>query len=214
MEHENTKNNDLNSAPPADGGAAREIPIQESPTDAAPAAEANDLSQEAIEELKLEAAKAKEHWERLLRASADFENYKKRMTRERQETSRYANAGLLEKLIPVLDHFEMALAAAQNTADESVRAFHEGMTMIYQQLRSSLAEAGLEEIDAQGQPFDHNWHEAVSQQASTEVPEGQVLQQLRKGYKLRDRLLRPASVVVAKPPEATVTDGQPAPAES
>jgi molecular chaperone GrpE len=72
--------------------------------------------------------------------------------------------------------------------------------MIHQQLRAALAEAGLEEMDAANKPFDPNWHEAVSQQASTEVPEGQVLQQLRKGYKFRDRLLRPASVVVAKPP--------------
>jgi molecular chaperone GrpE len=71
--------------------------------------------------------------------------------------------------------------------------------MIYNQLKTALANAGLEEIDATGQPFDPNWHEAVSQQESAEVPEGQVLQQLRKGYKLKERLIRPASVIVAKP---------------
>jgi molecular chaperone GrpE len=72
--------------------------------------------------------------------------------------------------------------------------------MIQQQLRGVLVDAGLEEVDASGKPFDPNWHEAVSQQETTEAPDGQVLQQLRKGYKLRDRLIRPASVVVARKP--------------
>jgi molecular chaperone GrpE len=72
--------------------------------------------------------------------------------------------------------------------------------MIHQQLRNILLEAGLEEVEASGQKFDPNWHEAVSQQETAEIPEGQVLHQVRKGYKLRDRLLRPASVVVAKAP--------------
>ena len=74
--------------------------------------------------------------------------------------------------------------------------------MIGQQLKSVLAEAGLEEVDAVGKPFDPNLHEALSQQETPDVPEGQVVQQLRKGYKLRERLLRPASVVVAKQPAA------------
>ena len=72
--------------------------------------------------------------------------------------------------------------------------------MVYNQLKAALAEAGLEEIDASGRPFDPNLHEALSQQETADVPEGQVLRQLRKGYKLRDRLIRPASVVVAKKP--------------
>jgi molecular chaperone GrpE len=74
--------------------------------------------------------------------------------------------------------------------------------MIYQQLKSLLAETGVEEIDAAGKPFDPNFHEAVSQKETTEAPEGQVVQQLRKGYKLKDRLLRPATVIVAKQPAA------------
>ena len=71
-----------------------------------------------------------------------------------------------------------------------------------QQFKAVLTEAGVEEVDATGQPFDPHWHEAVAQQDSAELPEGQVLQQLRKGYKLRDRLLRPASVIVARKPTA------------
>jgi molecular chaperone GrpE len=75
-----------------------------------------------------------------------------------------------------------------------------GINMVHQQLKSAMASAGLEEIEASGKPFDPNLHEAISQQETAEVPEGSVVQQVRKGYKLRDRLLRPASVVVAKKP--------------
>jgi molecular chaperone GrpE len=153
-----------------------------------------------IEELKARAAKADEHWDRLLRATADFDNFKKRAARERQEAARYANQALLESLLPVLDHFEMALAAAPSGATGQAHSLQAGFALVYQQFRNALLEAGLEEIDATGQPFDPKWHEAVSQQQTLEAPDGHVLQQLRKGYRLRDRLLRPAGVVVAQKP--------------
>ena len=186
-----------------DGGAAATDFEAVAPASADGALEPGELSPEALERLKAEAAKARDHWERLLRATADFENYKKRIARERQEASKYACAPLFEKLIPVLDHFDKALAAAPNATADSPAAFHDGVSMICQQLRTALTEAGLEEIDAVGQPFDPRWHEAVSQQPMADVPEGQVIQQLRRGYKLRDRLLRPASVVVARHPDPT-----------
>jgi molecular chaperone GrpE len=94
----------------------------------------------------------------------------------------------------------MALAAAQAPGSEAGQSLQAGVGMICQQFKNVLAEAGLEELDALGKPFDPNLHEALSQQERLDVPEGQVVQQLRKGYKLRDRLLRPASVVVAKQP--------------
>ena len=162
--------------------------------------EAATITPEQLEELKDRAAKADENWERLLRTTADFENFKKRVTREKQEAIRYANEGLLQKLVPVLDNFDMALSAAQTGQTEAAKSLQAGINMIYQQLKSALVEAGLEEVDAAGKTFDPNLHEAVSQTETAEVPEGQVLQQLRKGYKLRDRLLRPATVVVAKAP--------------
>ena len=165
-------------------------------------ADAAALSPEQIAELQKTAAKAGENWERLLRATADFDNFKKRAAREKTEAAQYANASLLQKLLPVLDNFEMALAAAQNVNDEKLASFQSGVVMIQQQLKSALTETGLEEINAAGQPFDPNFHEAVSEQESAEVPEGHVLQQLRKGYKLKERLLRPATVVVAKKPAA------------
>jgi molecular chaperone GrpE len=153
-----------------------------------------------MDPLKAATAKAAENWDKFLRTTADFENYKKRAARERQEAVAYANGALIQKLLPVLDNFEMALAAVGNAPDAAAQSLQAGVAMIASQLRGALTEAGLTEIDATGKPFDPNCHEAVAQQDSTEAPEGHVLQQLRKGYRLRDRLLRPASVIVARKP--------------
>jgi len=160
------------------------------------------LTPEQLEELKEKAAKADEHWQRLLRTSADFDNFKKRAAREKQDAIKFANEGLLQKLIPVLDNFDMALSAAQAAPADASESLQTGISMIYQQLKNAAGEAGLEEVDAAGKVFDPNLHEAVSQKESADTPEGSVVQQLRKGYKLRERLLRPASVVVAKKPAA------------
>jgi molecular chaperone GrpE len=167
---------------------------------------AESLSPEQVENLKAKAAQADEHWDKLLRVSADFDNFRKRAARERQEAIKFANESLLEKLLPVLDNFEMAIAASGSSANASqsdaVESLKTGVSMIYSQLKNVMTEAGLEEIDATHKAFDPNWHEAVAQQDSVDVPEGCVLQQLRKGYKLRDRLIRPAVVVVARKPAA------------
>src|SRR5215467_9845445 len=158
------------------------------------------LSADEIADLEEKALKADEHWERLLRTTADFDNFKKRAAREKQDATKYANESLLQKLVSVLDNFDMALAAAQNTKSDGVQQLQAGVNMIHQQLKKVLIEAGLEEVDANGKAFDPNLHEAVSQQETAEAPEGQIVQQLRKGYKLRDRLLRPATVIVARHP--------------
>ena len=158
------------------------------------------VTPEQIEEWKNRAAKAEENWDRLLRTTADFDNFKKRAAREKQDAIKYANQGLVEKLVPILDHFDMALAAAQVGSPDSNQSLQDGIAMIFQQLKNALTEVGLEEIDATDQSFDPNRHEAVSQKETSDVPEGQVVQQLRKGYKLRDRLIRPATVIVAKKP--------------
>ncbi len=160
------------------------------------------LTPEQIEDLKNRAARADENWERLLRVTADMDNFKKRAAREREEAVKFANESLIKKLAPVLDNFDMAMSAAGQAGDNPAQSLQTGVAMIYQQLKSVLQEAGLQEVDAAGKTFDPNWHEAVSQQETADVPEGQVLQQLRKGYKLRDRLIRPATVVVARKPAA------------
>ncbi|MGO9586639.1 MAG: nucleotide exchange factor GrpE [Limisphaerales bacterium] len=163
-----------------------------------------ELTPEQLEELKIRAARADEFWDRLLRTAADLENFKKRAARERSEAAQSANVALLLKLLPVLDHFEMAQATTQTAEvpQSGIASLQAGVAMIQQQLKGVLTEAGLEEIDASGKPFDPTLHEAVSQLETTDAPEGQVVQQIRKGYKLRDRLLRPAAVVVAKKPSA------------
>jgi molecular chaperone GrpE len=183
---------------PADEQAAAAADAEASPETTEP----TQLTPGQLEELKTRAAKADENWERLLRTTADFDNFKKRAAREKQEAIRFANESLIQKVIPVLDNFEMALAAAQSSSADGVKSLQDGVAMIQTQLKNLLAESGLEEVNAEGQPFDPNLHEAVSQQASSEVAEGHVLQQLRKGYKLRERLLRPATVIVAKAPPA------------
>jgi len=187
-------------------GAASGLPApgpgQSGTTEAVLPAEPATLTPEQLEELKTRAAKADEFWDRLLRATADFDNFKKRAARERQDAVKFGNEALMQKLIPVLDHFEMAQAAAQSAQGDTLQSLQAGLTMIQQQLKSALTEAGLEEVEASGKPFDPNLHEAVSQQETPDVPEGRVTQQLRKGYRLRERLLRPATVIVAKKPAA------------
>jgi molecular chaperone GrpE len=134
--------------------------------------------------------------ETALRAAADLDNYRKRMAREKEETVRYANFGFLERLIPILDNFELGLQAAKTDPGKS--GILEGMKMVFKQLQDFLTSCGVETIDATGQHFDPKVHEAIAQEESNEFPEGMVVRQLRKGYKLKDRLIRPANVVVSK----------------
>ena len=133
-----------------------------------------------------------------LRSQADFENYRKRSIREREDAVKYANFSLVEKVVPVLDSFELGLQAAK--ANEAAAPIVSGMEMVRRQLEDVLHQFGVEGMDATGHPFDPNLHEAVAQEPSEEVPEGSVVRQLRKGYRLRDRLVRAALVVVSGGP--------------
>jgi molecular chaperone GrpE len=132
-----------------------------------------------------------------LRSQADFENYKKRATREKQEAIKYANSSLLQQLVSILDNFELGLAAAKTEAQDS--AIYSGMVLVQKQLNDLLAENGLEPIEAEGKKFDPNLHEAMAHEPS-ELPEETVIRQARRGYRLKDRLLRPARVVVSSGP--------------
>ena len=131
-----------------------------------------------------------------LRSQADFDNYRKRAAREKEDAFKYANTSFLERLIPIFDNFELGLNAAKSSGEAA--SILSGLDMVAKQLGDFLAETGVQPIEAAGQPFDPNLHEAVAQEESLEAPEGVVLRQLRKGYKLRDRLLRPATVIVSK----------------
>ena len=130
-----------------------------------------------------------------LRTQADFENYKKRAARERDEGIKYANRTLLERLVPIIDNFELGLSAAREESAHS--PIYSGMSMVLKQLTDFLADNGLQPIDAVGKQFDPNLHEAIGHEPSDDVPEGQVIRQTRRGYRMKDRLLRPAAVVVS-----------------
>lgn len=130
-----------------------------------------------------------------LRSQADFDNYKKRAAREKEEAIKYANSSLLERLIAIVDNFELGLSAAR--AEGETSPIYAGMSMVLKQLTDFLADNGLQPIDAEGQKFDPNLHEAIAHEASSDFPEGIVIRQTRRGYRLKDRLLRPSSVVVS-----------------
>ena len=130
-----------------------------------------------------------------LRSQADFDNYKKRAAREKEEAIKYANSSLLERLISIIDNFELGLAAAKGEGEAS--PIYSGMSMVLKQLTDFLADNGLQPIDATGEKFDPNLHEAIAHEPSTTVPEGVVVRQTRRGYRMKDRLLRPSSVVVS-----------------
>jgi molecular chaperone GrpE len=133
-----------------------------------------------------------------LRSQADFENYKKRSAREKEEAIKYANSSLLERLVGIVDNFELGLAAAKDQGAGS--PIYSGMVLVQKQLSDLLAESGLQPIEAEGKTFDPNVHEAIAHEPSDQFPEGLVVRQTRRGYRLKDRLLRPAKVVVSSGP--------------
>lgn len=135
--------------------------------------------------------------DRLARMQADFENARKRATRDQQEFREFALADALKALLPVLDSFARALQAASGEKSE----LRNGVELIYKQLLDSLGKLGLRAIPAQGEPFDPRWHEAIEMVDTKDAEDHQVIDELQPGYKLKDRLLRPAMVRVARNPK-------------
>jgi len=157
------------------------------------------VSNELFKATVAQAAQAAELKDRLLRAQAEWDNSRKRILREKDDAVRYAGESFLERLLPVLDNFEMGMQAAKTATD--AKSIAQGLEMVLAQFQQALRDAGVETIDAVGHPFDPHRHEALGHHESDDHPEGHVLSQVRKGYKLKDRLLRAASVFVAKPSE-------------
>jgi molecular chaperone GrpE len=183
--------------PPAETHSAPASHAADSASHGAGSAHANGGTDAAFGQLQSDLERFRDL---ALRSQADFENYRKRSVREREEAVRFANFGLIERLVPVLDNFDLGLSAARSTEGASVIV--EGMDMVRRQLLEVLAQQGVETLEAEGQPFDPNLHEAVSQEASATVPEGSVVRQLRKGYRMKDRLVRASLVVVSSGPSA------------
>jgi molecular chaperone GrpE len=172
-------------------------------------ASASGMVDDRIRALETQLAQTKAELEKFrdlaLRSSADLDNYRKRMSKEREEAIKFANSSFLERLIPILDNFEFGLEAARSAS--SPVSILEGMKMVQKQIQDFLSSAGIEMIDATDQHFDPQLHEAISQEESKQVPDGIVIRQLRRGYKLRDRLIRPANVVVSKGAPIAVPSG-------
>ena len=148
-------------------------------------------------------AEVEKYRDQALRTAADLENYRKRMIREKEDAIRYANSSLLEKLIPILDNFELGLEATKSTADASATSILQGLSMVQRQLSDFLKDHGLTSIDTVGQLFDPKLHDAIGHEPSEALAEGHIISQLRRGYQLGDRLIRPASVVVSKGPHVS-----------
>ena len=133
--------------------------------------------------------------DRLARAQAEFENARRRAAQEQQDYRDYAAVDVIKSLLPVIDSFERALGAKSGAAD-----FRGGIELIYKQLQDALAKLGVRPVPAVGEPFDPHFHEAIEMVETNDAADHEVLEELQRGYKFKDRLLRPAMVKVAKNP--------------
>jgi len=161
----------------------------------------NEVASDPIKELETRCETAeqesKQHYERLLRVSADFENFKKRSFKEAEDFRKYANELLLLELLSVVDNLERAIQST-NSENNAAGCVIEGVEMTLKSLLKIFEKFSVKAIDAVGKPFDPNFHQAMMQEASDEHPENTILREFQKGYLLHDRLLRPSMVVVSK----------------
>jgi len=164
----------------------------------ATATEAETAAVEAtpLEKAEAEALEMKSRW---LRSVADMENYRKRIGREKQDIIRSAAANVVESLLPVLDNMKLGLQAAENHPEAKDVTI--GFKMVEDQLKRSLSQQGLQELSPDGDTFDPNLHECIAHQPSDEVEEDKVIQTVRAGYRLNERLIRAANVIVSSGPE-------------
>jgi molecular chaperone GrpE len=196
---------EIESTAAPEAGAAEEISAKGA-DHAAAGVKDHALRHEAERLARLEAER-EEMRQMLIRRQADFENFRKRIERERREDRERAVLMLGESLLPVLDNFERALAAHQDPAYEEYRR---GFEMIYRQLTDLLAEHGITRMEScVGKRFDPFWHHAVERVETEEHPEGTIIGELQTGYKFRDRVLRPAQVRVSVHPEQRAAESTP-----
>jgi molecular chaperone GrpE len=155
---------------------------------------------------ELQEASEKNH-DLYLRSEAEIENIKKRNRKDKEEWVKYANETLIKEILPVMDNLEMAISHSHD--ENSIQALREGVELTLKGLRDVLEKSGLEEVKAEGEAFDPNYHHAVSEQADENAEAGTILQELQRGYMLKKRLIRPAMVIVSKgSPDGTVDDNE------
>lgn len=185
------------SGPESEGFDA--IDEEEDIDEATPVAEEESAAEEASGETDAGESPAPSPEEvlkdRLLRLQADFDNYRKRIDRERKDWAVFANEKLLKDLLPALDNFALGLANGEKA--HAPAALLKGLRLVQGQFESALAKSDVTPVDAEGLPFDPNLHEAITHMPSPDVPDGTVIAQTRRGWKMGDKLLRPAQVVVS-----------------
>ena len=192
MSGEPNQNGEPKDAPAdAANGADGELPVEVVPPEAG-IAEVDDGAEARIAALEKD---KKENWDRYLRAAADLENLRKRQKREMDDARLESKGRVLKEMLPVVDNLERAIEHA--TAQAGTNPIVEGVQLVLRQFMTAFERLDVTPIEAGGQPFDPNLHEAISQ-AESDAPPGTVVQVLQRGYKSGDRLLRPALVVVAK----------------
>ena len=177
---------------------AVEEAVVDSDASAQDAEYASIVEETPLEKAEKEAAEMKTRW---LRSVADLENYRKRIAREKQDIIRSAAANVIESLLPVLDNMKLGLQAAEN--HPAAKDVVVGFKMVDDQLKRSLLEQGLEELVPDGESFDPNLHECISHQTSADIEEGKVMQTVRAGYRLNEKLIRAASVIVSSGADAS-----------
>lgn len=168
------------------------LPVDESAVDTAE--EVLTEEEELKKLLEQETARAEDYYNRLARLQADFENFRRRTQKEKEDFYKYASEQLIVALLPVMDNFQRALEAKDDNPDKVI----EGVEMIYRQIVDILNKEGLEKVAAEGEEFDPTRHEAVMQEPAGEHPDNTVTQELRCGYCLKGKVIRPAMVKVAK----------------
>ncbi len=151
---------------------------------------------ELIEKVKEVQQVAEKNFDLYLRSQAEIENVRKRVQKEKTELAKFSNESLIKQLLPVADNLEKAIAHCE--AGNSFDSLKEGVELTLKGLMDTLEKAGLEEVKSVGEPFDPNFHEAVSEQEESSVKPGTVIQELQKGYLLNERLIRPSMVIISK----------------
>ncbi|MDP3028299.1 MAG: nucleotide exchange factor GrpE [Deltaproteobacteria bacterium] len=168
------------------------------------------LKEKTAEELaaliKEKEEEARAHYDRMLRLAAELENYKKRAEREKAEHIKYANESFARKLLSILDNLERAVEHAKND-DTDKHALLDGVEMVLREFMNAMEKSGLKAVDAYGQVFDPQYHEAVMVEENDSVEDNTILNELQKGYIFKDRLLRPAMVVVSRRPASSAPEG-------
>lgn len=180
---ENTPNTGESGSAEEAVNPEQEIPVTES-ADEAGSAELEKLQAEVLE-----------HQQRTLRVQADFDNFRRRTQKEKEDLGKYASSKLITELLPVIDNFERALQASEENPE--FESFSKGVSMIFRQLESVLATEGLTAMKSVGEPFNPEYHQAIMQVESDEYEEGIVVEEVQKGYMLKDKVLRPAMVKVS-----------------